>query len=169
MPGALRLDALTTSFISRNISNTCNSSGSAIWASAKNIKPLVDANCHTEAIEVGYHQSPIRFSPIHYRSPGSESPVPSGQTILFGCPLELCTVGELKKIPPVLEYLLDSVQDWPMHRFTFDSRHYTMAKCWPLVNEVEKAWTGVEESDRAIISKLNHRLLLMVCLLRSTV
>ena len=168
-PGALGLDALTTSFIARNISSTCNSSGSAIWASAKNIKPLVDANCHTEAIEVAYHQSPIRFSPIHYRSHGSESPVPSGQTILFGCPLEPCTVGELKKIPPVLEYLLDSVQDWPKYQPAFDTRYYTMVKCWPLANEVEKAWTGVEESDRAIISKLvqkgNHRLLLMVCLL----
>ena len=55
----------------------------------------------------------MRFSPIHYRNPGSESLSPSGQTILFGCPLELRTVGELKKIPPVLEYLLDSVHDWP--------------------------------------------------------
>ena len=173
MPGALGLDALTTSFIARNISSTCNSSGSAIWASAKNIKPLVDANCHTEAIEVAYHQSPIRFSPIHYRSHRSESPVPSGQTILFGCPLELCTVGELKKIPPVLEYLLDSVQDWPRQLFAFDTGYDTMGKCWPLANKLEKAWTGVEESDRAIISKLvrqgNHRSLLMVCLFRSTV
>ena len=78
----------------------------------KNIKPLVDANCHTEATEVAYHQSPIRFSPIHYRNPGSTSDSPSGQTILFGCPLELRTVGELTKIPPVLEYLLDSVHNW---------------------------------------------------------
>ena len=174
MPGASGLDAVTTNFIVRNISSTCNSSGSAIWASAKNIKPLVDANCHTEAIEVAYHQSPIRFSPVHYRSPGSESPVPSGQMILFGCPLELCTVGELKKIPPVLEYLLDSVQHyWPMKQFPFDTGYYTMAECWPLANEIEKAWTGVEESDRAIISKLvlqgNQWFLLMVCLLRSAV
>jgi hypothetical protein len=29
--------------------------------------------------------------------------------MLFGCPLELCGVGGLKKIPPVLGYLLDSV------------------------------------------------------------
>ena len=172
MPRALGLDALTTSFISRNISSTCNCSGSAIWASAKNIKPLVDANCHTEAIEVGYHQSPIRFSPIHYRSHRSESPLPSGQTILFGCPLELCTVGELKKIPPVLEYLLDSIQAWPLQS-NLDTGYYTMVKCWPLANELEKAWTGVEESDRAIISELilqgNCSFLLMVCLLRSTV
>ena len=170
MPGVLGLDALTTSFIARNVSSTCNSSGSAIWASAKNIKPLVDANCHTEAIEVAYHQSPIRFSPVYYRSHGSESPHPSGQTILFGCPLELCTVGELKKIPPVLEYLLDSVQDWP---YPLDTRYDAMARYWPLANEVEKAWTGVEESDRAIISELvrqgNHKLLLLVCLFRSTV
>ena len=105
-------EALTTNMIGRNISSTCNSSGSAIWASAKNIKPLVDANCHTEAIEVAHHRTPIRFSPIHYRNPGSTSDSPSGQTILFGCPLELRTVGELTKIPPVLEYLLDSVHDW---------------------------------------------------------
>ena len=179
MPGALGLDTLTTSFFARNISSTCNSSGSAIWASAKNIKPLVDANCHTEAIEVAYHQSPIRFSPIHYRNHGSKSPIPSGQTILFGCPLELCTVGELKKIPPVLEYLLDSAQDWPTKYFgsgNIGQKHILyimMEKCWPLVNELEKAWTGVEESDRAIISRLvpqdNHRLLLIVCLILSTI
>ena len=180
MSGALGLDALTTSLINaRNISSTCNSSGSAIWASAKNIKPLVDANCHMEAIEVVNHQSPIRFSPIHYRNHESKSPIPSGQTILFGCPLELCTVGELKKIPPVLEYLLDSVQDWPTHYFisrNIGRRHVLysmMEKCWPLVNELEKAWTGVEESDRAIISKFvlqdDHRLLIMVRLLRITV
>ena len=110
--GGLGPEALATNLIGRNISSTCNSSGSAIWASAKNIKPLVDANCHTEAIEVAYHQTPIRFSPIHYRNPGSTSDSPSGQTILFGCPLELRTVGERTKIPPVLEYLLDSVRDW---------------------------------------------------------
>ena len=166
------------SFIARNISSTCNSSGSAIWASAKNIKPLVDANCHAKAIEDAYHQSPIRFSPIHCRSHGSKSPIPSVKTILFGCPLELCTVGELKKIPPVLEYLLDSVQDWPTNYFGHPSvgqkymLYGTMEKCWPLANELEKAWTGVEESDRAIISKLvlqdNNRLL-MVCLLLSTI
>ena len=48
-----------------------------------------------------------------------------------------------------------------------------MEKGWPLANELEKAWTGVEERDRAIISKLvlqdNHRLLIMVSLLLSTV
>ena len=113
MPGALWPEALTTNLIARNVSSACNSSGSVIWASAKNIKPLVDANCHTEAIP------PIRFSPIHYRNPGSKSRAPSGQTILFGCPLELRTVGEQKKIPPVLEYLLDSVRDWPNLDITF--------------------------------------------------
>ena len=100
--------------IGRNVSNTCNSSGSAIWASAKNIKPLVDANCHTEAMEVAYHQSPIRFSPIHYRNPGSKSRSPGGQTILFGCPPEFRAIGKKIKIPSVLEYLLDSVQYWPL-------------------------------------------------------
>ena len=119
MPGALGPEALTTNFIARNVSSACNSSGSVIWASAKNIKPLVDANCHTEAIEVASRQSLIRFVPIHYRNPGSGSRSPSGQTILFGCPLELQTVGELKKIPPVLEYLLDSVHAWP--NLLFDS------------------------------------------------
>ena len=114
MLGGLGTEALTINLIDRNISNTCNSSGSAIWASAKNIKPLVDAHCHTEAIENVHHQPPVRFSPIHYRNPGSKSRAPSGQTILFGCPLELRTVGELTKIPPVLEYLLDSVRDWSM-------------------------------------------------------
>ena len=179
MPGALGLDTLTTSLIARNISSTCNSSGSAIWASAKNIKPLVDANCHAEAIEDAHRQSPIQFSPIHYRNHESKSPNPSGQTILFGCPLELCTsVGDVKKIPPVLEYLLDSVRGWPTRYFSsgdVGDKHIlysTMEECWPLANELEKAWTGVEESDRAIISKLvpqdNHRLL-MVCLLRSTI
>ena len=107
-------ETLTTNFIGRDISSTCNSSGSALWASAKSIKPLVDANCHTEAIEFAYHQSPILFPPIYYQIPGSQPHPPSGQTILFGCPLELCTVGELKKLPPVLEYLLDTVLDWPI-------------------------------------------------------
>ena len=37
---------------------------------------------------------------------------PNGQIVLFGCPPELRTVGEQKKIPPILEYLLDSVQSW---------------------------------------------------------
>jgi hypothetical protein len=109
------LDALMPNFVGRNISSTCSSSGSALWASAKNIKPLVDANFYTEAIVFAYHRSPIQFSPIHYRNPGFKSRSPSGQVFLFGCPLELCTVGELKKIPPVLEYLLDSVRDWPSY------------------------------------------------------
>ena len=85
------------------------SSGPALWASAKNIRPLVDAHCHTGAIEIADHQSPIRFSPIYYQNRGCKKPSPSGQTILFGRPLERCTVGEQKKLPPVLEYLLDSV------------------------------------------------------------
>ena len=179
MPGALGLDTLTTSLITRNISSTCNSSGSTIWASAKNIKPLVDANCHAEAIEDAYHQSPIRFSPTHYQNDGSKSPFPSGQTILFGCPLELCTVEKMKRIPPVLEYLLDSVQHWPTTYLKLgdigrkDILYIAMEGWWPLANKIEKAWTGVAESDRAIISKLvlqgHHRFLLMVCLLRNTI
>ena len=39
---------------------------------------------------------------------------------------------------------------------------------WPLANELEQAWTGVEETDRAIISSLapqtSHRMfLILVC------
>ena len=109
----LGLEALTTNFTARNISSTCNSSGSALWASTMNIKPLVDANYYKEVIEFAYHQSPFRFSPTHYQNPGSKSRSPNGQIMLFGCPLELRTVEELNKIPPVLEYLLDSVHDWP--------------------------------------------------------
>ncbi len=48
-----------------------------------------------------------------------------------------------------------------------------METYWPLVNELEEAWTGVEERDRAIISKLvlqtNHRFLIMVRLVRYTI
>ena len=171
--------------IDRDVSSTCNSSGSAIWASAKNIKPLVDANCHTEAIEVAYRQSPIRFSPIHYRNPGSKSHSPSGQTILFGCPPEFRTVGELTKIPPVLEYLLDSVHDWPNTCLPFravgqkqgicttNSLYRKMETYWPLVNELEEAWTGVEERDRAIILNFipqhERAFLIVVRLVRYTV
>ena len=176
MPGALGPEVLTTNLIGRNISSTCNSSGSAIWASAKDIKPLVDANCHTEAIEFAYHQSPIRFSPIHYQNHESKSDSPNGDTILFGCPLELCPVGELKKIPPVLEYLLDSVHDWPDRYYYFIPLQVPdamMWRNWHLVNELEQAWTGVEETDRAIISKLvpqgNHRRLILVCPLQYTI
>ena len=180
MPGVLGPEALTSNFIVRNISSSCSSSGSVIWASAKNIKPLVDANCHTEAIEFAHHQSPIRFPPIHYRNPGSKSLSPGDQTILFGCPLELRTIGELKKIPPVLEYLLDSVNYWPSvsvhpllvgqkrRNCTSNSLYSKMEQHWPLANELEQAWTGVEETDRAIISKLAPRdtdrlFLIMVC------
>ena len=109
---------------------------------------------------------------------------PSGQTILFGCSLELRTIGELKKTPPVLEYLLNSVRNWPgpgyspafkvgqKHRNCTTHRLYCKAgDSYPLVNEVEQAWTGVEESDHAFISKLDQtklRLLLLVRLLRYT-
>ena len=106
---------------------------------------------------------------------------PSGQTILFGCPLELRTVGEQKKIPPILEYLLDSVQSWSdlyphdglvgqkPQNCTTNSLYCQFETYWPLVNEIEQAWRGVEESDRAIISKLINvhlKNLIRVCLLR---
>ena len=166
MPGALGPKVLMSNFIARNISSTCSSSGSEIWASTKNIKPLVDANYHTEAIEFAYHQSPIRFPPTHYQNPISKSLAPNGQTILFGCPLEPRIVGELNRIPLVLEYLLDSLQRWPEVNFyynrvgqkhrncTTNSLYYEVEEYWPLVNELEQAWTGVEETDRAMVSRL---------------
>ena len=177
IPKGIGSRALTTYFIGRNISSTCNSSGSAIWASAKNIKPLVDANCHTEAIDVAYHQSPMRFSPLYYHNPGSKSPSPSGQTILFGAPLELRIVGELKKIPAILEYLLDLVHDWQSPpnsphgtskggSCTSSSFYCEPVNSWSLANRIEQAWTGVEESDRAMVSQLakgHQRLLIQVC------
>ena len=183
MPGSLGPEALTTDLIARNVSSTCNSSGSVIWASAKNIKPLVDANRHAEAVEFAYHQSLTQFPPIYYRHPGSKSLSRSGQTVLFGCPLELHTAGELKKIPPVLDYLLDSLDYWQngvnsvppvgqQHRgCTSNSLYSKLEIFWPLANKLEQAWTGVEKTDRAIISKLapqnKHRMfLILVCLLR---
>ena len=178
-------EALTTNLIGRNVSITCSSSGSALWASAKNIKPLVDANYHTEAIEFAYHQSPKLFSPIYYQISGSKSRSPGGQTILFGCPLELRTVGGQKKIPPILEYLLDSIHVWheqsPSFLTSVGQKHghrttsslcYKRKECWVLANEIERAWTGVEESDRAIISNLvqpYHECLITVCLLQYTI
>ena len=102
--------------------------------------------------------------------------------MLFGCPLELRTVGGQKKIPPILEYLLDSIHTPPgldppfistvgqKHRIcTTNSLYCKWQERWVLVNEIEQAWTGVEESDRAIISNLvqaQHNRLVMVCLLR---
>ena len=178
-------EALTTNIIGRNVSSTCNSSGSALWASAKNIKPLVDANYHLESIEFAYHKSPKLFSPIYYQISGSKSRSPSGQAVLFGCPLELRTVGGQKKIPPILEYLLDSVHAWSeecpsyfsavgqKHRHcTTSSLCYKRRECWVLANEIEQAWTGVEKSDRAIISNLvqpYQECLITVCPLRYTI
>ena len=40
--------------LARNVSSTCNPSGSALSGLTKDIKPLVDVNCHTEAIEFVY-------------------------------------------------------------------------------------------------------------------
>ena len=49
-----------------------------------------------------------------------------------------------------------------------------MKHCWPLVNKLEQAWTGVEETDRAIISKpvpqnCDRKLLITVCPLQYTI
>ena len=43
-----------------------------------------------------------------------------------------------------------------------------MEECWPGMNELEQAWTGVEETDCIIISKLapqnrDRMYLIMVC------
>ena len=174
------METLTTNWISRDISSTCSASGSALWASAKNIKPLVDANRHKETIELAYHKSPIRFSPIHYQNPGIEPPSPGGQTILFGCPLELRTMGELKWIPPILELLFFFVRnqhiDYPLsyqvrqkwrNCITTNSRHWKAETWWPLVNNLEQAWTGLIQHDRDYISKFvtrDHLGLILVCL-----
>ena len=45
---------------------------------------------------------------------------------------------------------------------------------YPLVNQLEQAWTGVEETDRTIISTLapqdrDRAILIMVCPLRYTI
>jgi len=119
----------------------------------------------------------MRFSPIYYQNPGSKSRSPSGQTILFGCPLELRTVGELKELPPILEHLLDLVHDYASYptdynvgqrrRYsTTNSLYLKPAEYWSLVNEIEQSWTGVEESDRHIVSQLSkgyEGLLIQVC------
>ena len=102
----MRLEAPRTDYLGSNVSSTCNSAGSALWALTKNMKPLVDANCHTEAIGLANDRSPIQFSPILYKHPGSNSGHPAGQTMLFGCRPELRTDGQQKKGPPILEYLL---------------------------------------------------------------
>ena len=103
------LETPRTDCLSSNISSTCNSAGSALWASTKNIKPLVDANCHTEDIELANDRSRIQFSPILYKRPGSNSGHPGSQTILFGWPIELRTDKQQTIIPPILEYLLHHV------------------------------------------------------------
>ena len=88
-------------------------------------------------------------------------------------------------MPPILEYLLDSVRHWPRclqfpidvgqkHKnYSTNSHHSKVEEFWPLANELEEAWTGVEESDRAMISNLvpqdNHSVLIMVCLVRHTI
>ena len=101
------LETPRADYLGSNISSTCNSAGSALWALAKDIKPLIDANCHTEAIELANDQSRIEFSQVLYKSPGSDSGHPGSQEILFGWPPELRIDGQQKKVPSILEYLLD--------------------------------------------------------------
>ena len=52
------------------------------------------------------------------------------------------------------------------------SFNYKLGECWSLVNEIEGEWTGMEERDRSIISKLvqvDLGFLITVCLLRNTI
>ena len=56
-----------------------------------------------------YHPNPVQFSPVFYQNAGTNLTYQGGQTILFGCSLELHINEQLKKVPPVLEYLLDSL------------------------------------------------------------
>ena len=148
------LEAPKTDYLGSNVSRTCNSAGSALWALTKNTKPLVDANSHTEAIELANDRSPIQFSPILYTNPGTSSRHPSGQIMLFGCPPERRTDGQQNKVPLVLEYLLQGgvtpfSSDLDEKRLTLR----TMQDHWAIVNEIEQAWTGIEELDRASVSK----------------
>ena len=103
------LEAPRTDYLGSNVSSTCNSAGSVLWALTKDMKPLVDANCHTEAIELANERSPIQISPIFYKNPGPNSRHPAGQTILFGCRPELRTDGQQKNVPPILEYLIQGI------------------------------------------------------------
>ena len=154
----MRLEAPRTEYLGSNVSSTCNSAGSALWALTKNMKPLVDANCHTEAIELANERSPIQFSPILYKYSGPNSGRPASQTMLFGCRPELRTDGQQTKIPPVLEYLLQG--DVTPFSPDSDDLRLTLWKTrdyWAIVNEIEQAWTGIEELDRASVSKWARR------------
>ena len=85
---------------------------------------------------------------------GSGSGRPASQTMSFGCPLELRTDGQQKKVPPVLEYLLQG--GVTPSSSDLDENCLTLRKIqdhWAIVNEIEQAWTGAEELDRASVSK----------------
>ena len=159
------LDAPRTDYLGSNVSSTCNSAGSALWALTKNMKPVVDANCHTEAIELANERSPIEFSPIFYKYSGPNSGRPADHTMLFGCRPELRTDRRKKKVKLVLEYLLQGVtpsysvtpsQDVTPFLSGSDKNRLTLWKTqdyWAIVNKIEQAWTGIEELDRAWVSK----------------
>ena len=169
------LEAPRTDYLGSNISSTCNSAGSALWASTKNIKPLIDANCHTEAIELANDRSRLQLSPSLYKNPGSNSGHPGSQTILFGWPSELRTDN---KIPPILEHLLHQfnpgsamITGAPVSQgtdiVTNKLTPWKLREDWPLVHEIEQAWTGEKEFDRALLSKygaIAHRLIQVRCL-----
>jgi hypothetical protein len=133
---------------------------------SKDIKPLVDASYHTEAIELSYHQSPIEFPLLLYQNARYQFTPQSGQAILFGCPLELHMDGQLNKVPPILQYLFDSIEDTrhfkaedcsylvsQKKKFEQTSHSGKTQKYWDQVNELEQAWSGVEEKDRALVLK----------------
>ena len=86
----------------------------------------------------------------------------------------------------MLEYLLDSLNYWQdglnsvppvsqQHRGCTSNSLYSKPGVFlPLAKELEQAWTGVEETDRAIISSLapqtSHRIfLILVCLPQCTI
>jgi hypothetical protein len=86
------------------------------------------------------------------------------------------------RVPTQSSYFLDSAHAWPAPDSGIavgeDSKNWTSSlycksgECWSLVNEIEQAWTGVEESDYTFISQLvhgTHGSLITVCLLRCTI
>ena len=106
------LEAPRTDNLTSSVSSTSNSAGSALWAQGKNMNPLVDANCHTEAIGIVNDWSPIHFLPLFYKDPGFTSGYPAGQIILFGCPPELRIDEQQKTVPLILECLIGSGRDF---------------------------------------------------------
>jgi len=80
-------------------------------------------------------------------------------------------------LPPILEYLLEFIHDRPdpystYHAIDHMRRGYKSDEGWSLANEIEQAWTDVEGSDRAIVSRLAkgyQMSLIQVCPLLHTI